>query len=863
VLELAADHPRRPIRRHRGTLVRRRLREEAAAALLADCRRRGTTPFVACLALFHLLLARSGGRWDAVIGVPLDLRSRPELEPAIGFFVNILPLRLALSPSASTARLVAAAHDAVVAAQRDRELPFEALLERLGAGRGPGARPLFQVTCAEEPPVAARPAGGLALIPQPLHNGSSKFDLSLFLRRDGSRLELAVEVDRDLFDEVTAVRLLERYERLLEAAPRAPSEAPAAALPLLSAAEQRQALAAGNDTAIAADLRPVPQRVAAQVAERPDAVAVTAGDHHLSYGALAAAAGRLADRLGARGVGPETRVAVWMERSPELVVALLAVLFAGAAYVPIDPSWPRRRSERVLAGCGARLVLTAAGGAPGAGGGRAPAAPALAVAPGPPPDGPPAAPAAVDGRNLAYVIYTSGSTGEPKGVEIEHRGLANLVSWHLRRYEVGPGDRASHLAGLGFDASVWELWPYLAAGASVHLAPAEVAARPAALLAWLRDRAVTVAFVPTPVAELMVSETPPAGLALRALLTGGDRLHAPGDHPLAGILVNHYGPTECTVVATCGEVDPAAPRAPPIGNPIDNLRAYLLERTLAAVPPGVPGELHLAGAGLARGYHASPAPTAAAFVPDPFGAPGDRLYRTGDLARRRPDGRLDFLGRRDSQVQVRGFRVEPAEVEAAVLRHPGVAEAAVIGRERADGGGAELVAYLVAKDGASAAGGAAGAPSAEQLRSYLCEHLPAHMIPALFVVLTGLPLTASGKVDRGALPPPETVPALRIRDHTPPRTELERALAEAWQELLAVAPVGVDDDFFALGGHSLQITRLVAEIQRRFGVEIAPRVVFERPTVAGLSVAVAEALVAAAGEAEAAAALSEVEELGA
>ncbi|HSN85756.1 MAG TPA: amino acid adenylation domain-containing protein, partial [Thermoanaerobaculia bacterium] len=416
---------------------------------------------------------------------------------------------------------------------------------------------------------------------------------------------------------------------------------------------------------------------------------------------------------------------------------------------------------------------------------------------------------------MAYVIYTSGSTGKPKGVEVPHGGLSNLVAWHRRAYGVTPSDRATMLAGPAFDASVWEVWPYLASGASVHVPDAGTRSEPDRLLAWMAEQGITLAFLPTPIAEALVETSElPEGLALRALLTGGDRLrHAPS-RPLPFALVNHYGPTESSVVTTAGEV-PAGRSLPSIGRPIDGLRVWLLDRDLRRVPPGVPGELCVGGRGLARGYLGRPDLTAERFLPDPWGD-GTRLYRTGDLARWR-GGELEFLGRIDHQVKIRGFRIELGEIEAVLREHPGVREAVVAVRERAGEGA--LVAYVVPAPPSPGEGGGEAGEGGWGGEGFLADRLPAYMVPSTFVILSSLPLTPNGKVDLRALPEPIWAERVQAGDGAP-STPLEEMLAGIWSTVLDVPEIGVHDNFFKLGGHSLMATRVLSRVRDAAGAEV-------------------------------------------
>jgi amino acid adenylation domain-containing protein len=850
--------------RHAGH--RRSLPLAAATRLAVEAlaRREGTTLFVTLLAAFSVLLGRVAGTADLALGCPVSARGRREMEGAVGLYVNTLVLRCDLTGEPSFARLLGRLR-AAVAEAHEREVPFELLVRRLRPERSLGRNPLFDAAFTLNRPPRARQVGALSLAPAETFTGTAKFDLTLVAEETAEGLALAFEAAAARWDGAAASRLLGQLATLLAAAASDPGQ-PIAALPWLSAAERHQVLAEwggaltppASPAASPAALRqpsPAPAAVHGLVLEwarrAPAALALAGGGEAITYGELARRAGRLAQRLTALGAGPEEVVAIVLERSPAAVVAALAVLQAGAAYLPLDPAHPAERLAGMLADSGARLLI---------------AGEALAAAlPGPIPTLVSAAlleeEAAAettrpgqsheshsraergDAAMLAYVIYTSGSTGAPKGVGLTHAGLANLVAWHRRIYRVTPEDRAALIAGPGFDAAVWEVWPYLAAGASLHAPPEEARSSPAEILAWLTEQRITIAFLPTLLAEAVLALSRPAGCALRALLTGGDRLHRRPPPGSGWPLENHYGPTECTVVATHEPVPeatggPGVDTAPPIGRPIDGLWAAVTAADGEPLPAGTAGELRLGGSGLARGYLRRPELTAERFVPDPLGylrgEPGARAYRTGDRVRWDAGGRLEFLGRVDRQIKVRGYRLEPGEVEAALAAHPEVREAAVAVRQ--EGAAARLVAWFVARR---------SAPDAAELRAWLRRKLPEPMVPALFVALPALPLTANGKIDRAALADPATAPlpaADRAVPRLAPRTPSEAEVATAWAEALGLdlAEVGAEDDFFTAGGHSLLAPRLTALLRRASGVELPLRTVFERPTVAGLAAALDE-----------------------
>jgi amino acid adenylation domain-containing protein/thioester reductase-like protein len=581
-----------------------------------------------------------------------------------------------------------------------------------------------------------------------------------------------------------------------------------------------------------------------QVIRTPGAAAVADSATTLSYRVLDAEANRLAQVLQAYGVGPEQRVALCLERSVGFVVAALATLKAGGAYVPLDPALPPARLSFLLSDSQASVLLSQESLL-----GRLPSdatlpilcldrdADRIAAASSAAPN------SLVSPDNLAYVIYTSGSTGTPKGVAISHAQLANLVAWHQHAFAVQPSDRASQLAGLGFDAAVWELWPYLTAGAAVLIPDEATRADLPALLAWLAAESISISFLPTPLAEAALSQPWPETMRLRVLLTGGDQLQRYPSKSLPCALVNNYGPTETTVVATSTVVLPEGAGLPSIGRAIANTQTYLLDEQMQPVANGEAGELYLGGASVARGYWQRPELSAERFLPDPFSEqPGARMYRTGDLARYRADGELDYLGRIDQQVKVRGFRIELGEIAAALMAHEAVREAIAIARDDGPAGGQavkRLVAYVVAET--------ADAELSRTLRAFVAERLPEYMVPSAVVLLDALPLTTNGKVDRKALPAPDLSHAGGA-DFVAPRSAAESAVAEIWADVLKIAPIGVHDNFFALGGHSLLAGQVLARLREVFQDHVTIQMMFEQPTIAELVVAIAEQTSAASAD---------------
>lgn len=582
----------------------------------------------------------------------------------------------------------------------------------------------------------------------------------------------------------------------------------------------------------------VQELVGAQAAAMPSAIAVTQGKISLTYQELDQRANRLASLLQTHGVGPDVVVAIYLNRSPAMIVAALGVLKAGGAYLPLDPGYPAERLAVMLKDAKAQVLVT----------GHC----MLATLPGGPDQAITLDPA---GRcddsqagerevlrnspdNLAYLIYTSGSTGQPKGVELTHAGLLNLVQWHHRAFRITPGDRACQLAALGFDAAVWEIWPYLTAGAGIVLPEALPVNEPERVRDWLVSHEITICFLATPLAERMLMLEWPRKAALRIMLTGADTLHHYPPSKLKFQLVNNYGPTECTVVATSGVVEPSeyADRLPTIGKPIDNVQIHILDDQRQEVPNGETGEIYIGGAGVGRGYRNRSDLTEEQFIPNPFDArPGARLYKTGDLGRYLPDGQIAFLGRVDEQVKIRGFRIEPAEIVKVLDEHPQVQASAVVARKTATGDN-QLVAYFVPA--------ARVQPLHTELRNFIAGRLPDHMVPATFVKLETLPLSTSGKLNRAALPAPNAENTLRDNEFISPRTPIEERLASMLAPLLGLDRVSVDDNFFLLGGHSLLGTQLIARVRDAFAVELTLRSLFDAPTVAKLSTQVETQLMA-------------------
>jgi amino acid adenylation domain-containing protein/non-ribosomal peptide synthase protein (TIGR01720 family) len=832
VLELPADRPRPAVQRSRGAKLEVRLADGLAGGLAALARREQTTLYAVLAAGFKALLARYTGATDMRVGTPVTNRSRADLERLVGCFANTVVLRTDLGGDPTFSELLARVGQVVREAQANQEVPFERVVEALRPARDLSRAPLCQVFFALQP--AARGAlamPGFAISLLDVDTGGAQFDLALELAEGEGGLAGTFEYDTDLFDASTVERLRAHFVALLESAVANPA-ARLSELSMLSPPERAALLARGQGPAGPNAPTAAHRRFEARARLAPSSVAVVDGHATITYGDLSRRVRGLARALRRRGVGPEVRVGVCLPRSLDMIVAVLGVLEAGGAYVPIDPDHPAERRAALAADAGALVVLTE--------GDVLLRAENSAVAE---TSSDLEAWAEALPEQAAYVLYTSGSTGRPKGVVVPHRALSRFVDAATSLYELTPGDRVLQFASLSFDASVEEIFSCLASGATLVLRSEGMLASPAEFLRACGEWGVTVLDLPTMywhrvVAGLVEGLALPA--SVRLVIIGGEAAlpERVGDwHASVGArvrLVNTYGPTEATVVATSAELASApAGRGVPIGRPIVGAEAFVLDAALQPVPEGVVGDLYLGGEGVSRGYWGRPGLTAERFVPNPFatraGAPlsgaGARLYRTGDRARLRVDGQLEFVGRADHQVKLRGMRIEPGEIEARLAELPGVREAVVVLREDPPQG-PRLVAYVAADAGVEP----------EPLRRALRERLPDHMTPSAFVVLPALPHTAQGKIDRRALPPPPEAVAEAVE----PATQAEATLAAIWAELLKRERVGVRDNFFELGGDSILALQVVSRA-RAAGIAIKPRQLFQHQTVAELAAVVTRA----------------------
>jgi amino acid adenylation domain-containing protein len=840
LLELPTDHPRPSgptvYGAHHLLTLPRALRDR----LVKLSERERVSLFMTLLAAFQTLLAQYSGQDDIVVGSPIAGRNRLETENLIGHFINTLVLRTSLSADPTFSELLARVRDTALGAYAHQETPFEKLVEELQPERNLSYTPLFQVMFVFQNASASDlNLSGLQISNEELHGESAPVDLTLEARETEDGIRCVFEYKTDLFDAATIERVAERFQLLLERAVDNPAQN-ISDLTLLTEAEQRQLLVDWNNTE-----RDYPRHLCiqhlfeTQVEQTPDALAVVSQDQSLTYRELNARANQLAHLLRARNVVAESLVGICVERSLEMIVGVLGVLKAGAAYVPLDPNYPRERLNLILRDAGVSLVLSQeklAGLLPEFSGSVLcldtdwqEISTECAANPIP----------VTTAESLAYVIYTSGSTGTPKGVMIAHRSLVNFTMNANADYGLGSADKVLQFASLNFDTSAEEIFPCLAAGGTLVLRTDEMLSSVAEFLRACDDWGITVLDLPTAywheIAAELERTQPPLPQNLRLLIIGGERalperLTSWQQRVGSSVrLVNTYGPTEATIVATKWEVPPGSdgPHCKlPIGRPLGNVTVYLLDREMHPVPIGVPGELHIGGDGLARGYLNRPELTAEKFVSNPFSEDGpSRLYKTGDLARYLPDGNIEYLGRIDDQVKIRGFRIELGEIESALRRHPQVRASVVVAREDIPGN-KRLIGYVVPVADAKV--------DSRELREFLQDKLPEYMVPALLIELPDLPLTPSGKVNRRALPAPDYDAQLKDT-FVAPRTPVEELLAGIWAEVLKVSRVGINDNFFELGGHSLLATQVVSRVLQTFAVALPLRALFEAPTLRTLA----------------------------
>ncbi len=831
-LQMPSDRPHGSVQSFRGAYISLTFPETLNDALKDLSRREGVTLFMTLLAAFKTLIHRYTGQNDIIVGSPIAGRTRTELEQIIGFFVNTLVMRTRLSDEFSFRELLHVVQKVALEAYAHQDLPFEMLVEELQPERDPSRNPLFQVmfqviTMASNDGAPAAPD-----LPLEIKVDTAKFDLTLTLTDTGSLLTGSLEYNTDLFDEETAARLIRCYQTLLEGIAADP-DMRLGDLPLLSAEEQKQLVVDNNATTSEfPGETPVHRLFEAQAATTPDAPAVTMEGRTVSYRELNEQANQLAHYLRRKGVTPQQAIGIGLERSIEMIVATLAVLKAGAVYLPLDPTHPKQRLATMLTDARAPLLLTNRSFRD-----RVPDALEQIIE--------------LDadqqyiaqentsnldgysgGGQVAYIMYTSGSTGTPKGIMIPHKGIARLVL-NTNYITIRPGDRMTHASNCSFDAATFEIWGALLNGAHLIIVPKDVTLSYEEYANFIQKQHIDVLFLTTALFNQLAQHAPWTFHTVRDLFFGGEAADARWvrevlQHGAPNRLLHVYGPTESTTYAMWQLVRdvPQGASTIPIGRAVGNTQIYLLDQRLHPVPIGVPGELYIGGEGLAHGYLNQPAMTAENFIPNPFASSGARLYKTGDLAQFLADGAIEFLGRADQQIKLRGFRIELGEIQISLEAFPGVRAAAVIMRKDRPGD-PRLVAYLVPEPGADV--------PIDTLRTFLRDQLPEYMIPAAFVLLDALPLNPNGKIDRNALPAPADGFSDEPSDFVAPQTRYEKILASIWQDVLNREHVSVNDNFFDLGGHSL----LLARVHNRLREMVKPTVpmidLFQYPTIASLA----------------------------
>jgi amino acid adenylation domain-containing protein len=833
VLELPGDHRRPAQQDHRGAFVELELEENLTAGLKTLSRRHRTTLFMTLLAGWAVLLVRLSGQDDVVMGVPVANRSRAEIEPLIGCFVNTLALRLELSGGPTVGELLQRVKTRSLSAQQHQDIPFEQVVEIVKPVRSLAHSPLFQVMFAwQNSWEGTLELAGLEV--KPLEAAShrvAKFDLTLCLQEKGEAIKGGLEYATALFEQSTIVRYLGYFRTLLQAMVADPLQA-IDQLPVMPESERRQALEEWSRTEAE-----YPSEMCAhelfedQVARTPEGVAVVYEDSQLSYAELNARANQLAHYLRELGVGPDELVAICTQRSLEMIIAILAVWKAGGAYVPLDPAYPAERLRHMLKDCAPiallkqgpldRLITQAGETLPvldlrdAASLWRSHSHNNLTRTG-----------IGLNPEHLAYVTYTSGSTGRPKGVTVVHRNIVRLCQW-AKDIGLSRQEAVLQMAPLAFDVSTFEIWGGLASGARLVLYPGTVVDL-ASVEKLIEEEEISVGLLTAGLFHRMVEDRVGTLARLKMLFAGGDVIQV-GDvrrvveQNQGCRMINGYGPTECTTFSSWYEVKELGANAwtVPIGRPVVNWSCYVLDARRNPVPVGVVGELYIGGDGVARGYLRRPERTADRFVPHPFSkVGGERLYQSGDLVRWGKDGNLEFVGRADHQVKIRGRRIEPGEVEAALRENPEIQEAAVVAHENI-AGEKRLVGYVVWREGA--------VTDVREVRSYLRQRLPDYMLPSALVALERLPLTPNGKLDRKMLPAPEG--RQEEAPYLAPRTPMEEMLVRVWAEALRVERIGVHDNFFDLGGHSLIATSMISRVRSEIGIEMPLQSVFEAPTL--------------------------------
>jgi amino acid adenylation domain-containing protein len=815
ILALPTDRPRPVAQTFRGAKEPLEISASLAGALKELAREEGATEFMVLLAALQVLLRRYTGQEDLIVGSPVAVYNRFQLEPMVGLWVNTVPMRLNIAGDPTFRTVLRYVRDHALAAYEHQDLPFDRIVEVARPQRDPGRNPLFQVMFIQQlqhAPSRAFQGCGFEVQPIDVDNETAKLDLTVSVAQEGDRYAGWIEYNTDLFDHETVRRFRGHYVTLLGGIAGTP-DAALSELPLLTPAERTELLVARNANRHALPHECVHRLIELQAARSPGAVAVACKGRELTYRELLTRAEALARVLRAAGVGPETLVGIFLERSLDMAVSLLAVLKAGGAYLPLDPTYPAERLAYIVGDASPGVVLTQSGILE-----RLPRTQARPVCvdldlqpdPARPPNSAGPEPTL---ENLAYTIYTSGSSGRPKGVQVPHRALLNLLTSMRLEPGLGPDDTLLAVTTLSFDIAALEFFLPLTVGARVVIADEETTADGARLTEAIGRERPTV-MQATPATWRLLVDAGWDGSPTMKILCGGDVLPPDLAHELlhrAASVWNMYGPTETTVWSTCGRL--TDPDRVSLGRPIANTQLYVLDRDRNPVPSGVIGELYIGGAGLARGYVNQPDLTAERFVPNPFDTTAtSRLYRTGDFVRWRADGSLEYVQRGDTQVKVRGFRIELGEIEAILRQHPAVHDAVAVVREYGPSD-KRLIGYFIRKPECDE-------PTGTELREYLSTTLPSYMVPPVFVGVAGFPMTPNGKIDRKALPEPGFYGSTGTESRRPPQTVTERLLAGIWKEALRIPNLSVDDNFFDLGGHSLLSMRVISEIQKRTGIRL-------------------------------------------
>ena len=838
-LDLPTDRPRTPTVGCRGAVETLRLERSLVESLKELSQRQGVTMFMLMLAAFKVLLMRYTGQQDISVGTPIAGRNWMEIEGLIGFFVNTLVMRTDVRGEQSFEKVVQRVREVALDGYAHQDVPFEKLVEEIQPERDASRPPLFQVIFAlsgENDQRAAKSGSGssqgqgMGLTVFDYDYTTTRYDLELYINETGENCLARFVYNTNLFDRTTVARMLSNFRNLLAGIVTNPKQA-VSALPLWGDNERQLILHDWNNT-----VRPFPSHLCihqlfeAQVEAASEATALIFEDTQLSYGELNERANLLAHRLRRLGVRPEQRVAILMERQPQLIVSLLAILKAGGAYLPLDPEYPQERIAFMLADADVRVVLTQQHLAATVTGAGVEVVCVDTDWPSIETESPANLNSTTSADNLAYVIYTSGSTGQPKGVEVTHRNVARLLfGVEYARLEGRP--RILHMASVSFDASTFEVWGALLHGGCCVLYPERVPSF-VGIAGSVGRHEIDLMWLTASLFNAVVDDAPQSLTGVKQLLVGGEALSVAhvkrAQEQLGDIaLTNGYGPTESTTFTCCHRIEAVRgdERGIAIGRPIGNTQVYIMDQCMETVGVGVCGELYIGGDGLARGYLGRPELTAERFVPHPYsGRAGARLYRTGDVCRYREDGAIEYVGRIDGQVKVRGFRIELGEIEAAMSALEGVKEVVVMARED-EPGEKRLVAYVVSEQEQSTA----------EMQKRLQERLPEYMIPTAVVKMEALPLTANGKVDRRRLPAPETERLERAGEHVAPRTEVERVIGKIWEEVLGVEKVGIGENFFDLGGHSLLMVQVHGRLQEAYGEALSMTELFKYPTVSALA----------------------------